>query len=289
MLSSLATSSERRPLPSTTPLIQTLHSYVIKMQPLWADANRITLRYAVMGANGARLDFARVMPNGPNTTGPAPRLTDDQGTEFPWLATRSQFDFDPEEPQTPEVGKAVVPWFSVDFDAAGLRGNPAQLNLHLILAPLLLSPPTPTEAIVLPTLMSATFDFSMPFDGARRVLEVGQTAMVDGVGMVLERVVVSRYETRAMLRVLPPAQDTIRTATLSVGDWDSHNPRMRTRGPTVVECFQLPREQQACSFYLPLLDQQGEWVLTVQGLNGKPSEGTIGVWTFHFTVPPFSK
>ena len=280
------TGTPEEPPLTPTVLVKTVHGYTIKMQPLWADANRITLRYAVIGSRGADQSWVRILPDDPNMVGPTPQLTDDQGQQFPWLATRSNFDFAPAEDQTPAADKVVVQWLSVDFDATGLSGSPAQISLHLTLAPLIFSPATPTGATVLPTLLSTTFDFRMPFEGARRVVEVGQTAMVSGVGMALERVVVSRYETRAILHVLPPARGTIRTATLGGANWTSRNPPTRSRNPTIVECLQLPEGRQACSFYMALLDQEGEWTLNVQGLNGKPSERTMGTWTFRFIIPP---
>ncbi|HIE38809.1 MAG TPA: DUF4179 domain-containing protein [Anaerolineae bacterium] len=282
-------------------LSQTVEGVTVTLERAYADANRVVVGFTVSGPDGQRYDPYRVTLVG--TDGAALPLATGMGM------TGSSDVLGADLP--PGDGAHVL-----SFDAAAVEGEPAELDLRLVVelervtlppdatGPFLTSarPPanTPDSAVVvdlepLPTPDEGAivgpfiFDFSLPFDPGHTV-EVRQTAEAAGVAVRLERVLITPSETRAFLCFEPPVgEGTVWTllAALDVGDGQD------LFGGVVVPIGEMGREECHRVIYpYGLADRSGLWTLTVTELVGtdltkRPSEDIRlpGPWVFRFPVP----
>lgn len=281
-------------------LSQTVDGFTVTIQRVYADANRVVIGYTVSGPPDRTFNsfmFDR------------PRLSDGEGRALPGAGG---------------LGAGVdtgtggyLSW----FDGSAITGNPVELQLHLEVpsitaiertgqppTALLRDPSSPREGVAIaPRIDEASwihqltipgpfdFRFSVPFVPGR-VAEVGQTVTANGVPVTLEKVVVSPTETRAYLRVDPPAEIPPEhwspIARLSVDGWDSRQGERGLEGGGSAG-----EGRYAYTFSNSLYDKRGEWTLTVEELVGidprrfEPEKGIVpqtrvaGPWVFRFTVP----
>jgi hypothetical protein len=269
-------------------LSQTVDSVTVTLERAYADTNRIVVGFTIKGLNGQRYDPYHHLT-----------LTDMAGTVFSGtigFGVTGQSDI-LQVSLPPGEGANVI-----CFDAAPVEGAPAELDLRLVMEvvealPLDAFEPPPTsdsppaeppmvvveeEAIVGPF----TFDFSVPFIPGR-VAELNQTVEAAGVGVCLERVVVTPSETRAYLRFDSPSGEVewwIPIAMLQAPgeDGKSYAGYVGSYGPASYQY----------GFLAPLYDRRGEWTLTVTELVGTDLTQRLsedirlaGPWVFHFCVP----
>jgi hypothetical protein len=298
------------------PITQTVSGYTVDLYPFYAADNHIVITYTVTGPRGNRLpvyglyqDAMHFYYQGDNTGSKgAPRLRDDLGRDAPWMESRFAWSSasGPEEEAPVSdfqahqdkaaccIGYADVMW--LDFVPPTNGEPPALRNLHLELPVFLpveaLTPVAEPKTGPLPVPTSATlnyvndvavarltFDFPLPMDTERRVIEVNNSVEVAGVTVSLERVVVTPRDTLIALHYSDaPGKGTWLPSgiELTAGSWTSG----------VVT-------RQDGYFFVPPPYQQGEWVLTIPQLNwwdtaAEPfQQHTVdGPWVFKFTVPP---
>ena len=286
-------------------LSQTLNGITVTLQWVYADANRLVVGFTVNGPKD--------LPDNHALSPARVTLTDAAGTAFPGsvgYGVTGQSD----------ILKVSLPSgegaYLLTFDAAPIEGEPAELDLQLVMEVETYVVPTPVPptpgvyedrgsrdpVVPVATAGPFTFDFSVPFIPGCTI-EVQQTAEAAGVAVRLERVVVTPSETRAILCFVPPdgkSEQWLPNVTLSTAGGQAY-----VAGPGHYEeqVFTMDRSaittvnrigEGTCYLYsvlAPLDDQSGEWTLTVTELVGfdltQPGEQTrlAGPWVFHFIVP----
>jgi len=228
--------------PITPTVSQTLDGITIGVQPLHADAHRITLAIRVDGlAKPHAYQFWRYPP-WPTTTKDLLILSVGS-TVLPWIeSTGGALD------GAAHAGEELHDQSTLAFDASGLQITSATLPLRLSIPlyidnnPIFpvypLEPlPLPTSAVPvtdtptpvpatdtptpapLPTLppssLQFTFSMTMPFDSRRTITDVGQTVESSDVAVTLERIDITSSEAQVWLRYSPTKPDTF----LKVTDW----------------------------------------------------------------------
>src|SRR5205814_1858116 len=170
---------------------QTVDGVTVRLVLQVADLNRIAFAYQALGPDGLPIENVSVVSGERN---PAPRLTDDTGTSYPWL--------DP----APEITGGLGPDAGlVVFDSTSLQAAPAQLALHLKL-PLAVPYGSATPGVApAKRLLTYNFDLSVPVDPVRRLAELHQAVTVGGIPLMLDRVIVTRSEARVVLSLAPGA------------------------------------------------------------------------------------
>ncbi|MFO7917866.1 MAG: DUF4179 domain-containing protein [Anaerolineae bacterium] len=274
-------------------LSQTMHGVTVTLERAYADANRIVVDYTVKHPDDQRYEASRLT------------LTDADGNVFPrtvgWGASGRSDLFGIELPEG--EGNYVN-----SFDAASVKGAPAELDLRLAMelrefvlptdtpgtsvgsssAPAEPAEPMVVELEPMPqgdVVGTFAFDFSVPFIPGR-VVEVDQTVETAGVAMRLERVVVTPSEARAYLRFDPPTE--VETSWTSIVTLRAPDDR-KTRGDFYAVADDSP--VHVYGFPAPLHERQGEWTLKVTELVGTelvpPYEQVrlAGPWEFRFRVP----
>lgn len=285
-------------------LSQTIDGITVTLQRVYADANRIVVGYSVKGPE--------YLPDN-HTLGPARvTLTDAAGIVFPesvGYGVTGQSDI-LQVSLRPREGVYVS-----TFDASSVEGEPAALDLHLVMdveTNVVPTPVPPTPGVyadrgplepVTPVARTGpfTFDFSLPFIPGR-TLELQRTVEAAGIAVRLERVVVTPSETRAILCFDPPdgkSEEWLPVVTLSTAGRKAY-----IAGPGAEQIYNLNGSaittvgrigEGTCYRYsvlAPLDDQSGEWMLTVTELVGfdpgyKPGEQKrlAGPWVFRFRLP----
>lgn len=236
---------------------QAAGGFTLTVQKAYADANRVILGYTVTKESNPQAKVSY------QTT-----LTTQEGVS---LRARGWWETNRGEP--------ILTW----FDAASITGNPEQLHLHLKVDGLIYqtsSPPPNWQDVVTQPL---AVDFSVPFHPGR-MANLHQAVTVHGKTLILERVVVTPSGTRLYLRGEGYPLALYGLPSLGVGKWTSD----QLTG-AVIEVWptddQVPTNAMvAVNFDTSLVDQHGEWTLTIPQL-GNPGPSTKGPWVFHFTVP----
>jgi len=282
---------EQAGLSQTIDRSQTIDGITVTLEQGYADANRIVVGYTISSSDGQRYD-------------PHVALSDVNGVEFPPTTGMGLTGY------SDVMGISLPPGegsYVFSFDAAGLRGTPPTLDLHLevtlrefvlaatdtTLAPTLDKLPAETTD---PTVVELTplrvegelvgpfiFDFDLALNPGH-VIEVGRVVEAAGIPLEVRQVVVTPSESRALLCIEPPdgawerwaAMATLSTAEGQAGTAWSANPE----GGCAVHAF-LPS----------LYGQEGNWTLAVEELirffdvPGKDQMRLKGPWVFHFQVP----
>ncbi len=265
------------------PVSQTVNGNTVTVYPLYADANRIVLTYTV----ATPLHDVRAAPAYPvdrdGSRGYSAHLTDETGREFPTSymlygdqakkALRQAWDVD--------AGDGVV----LGFDPSGLAELPRVFQLHLVLDP----PVFQRGSSLLGVVGPVAIDFSLPVDPIRRVAYVQQTITSAFDTATLERVVVTRHETRAFLRFGPLAPGSYRPYTmytmLAAGGWSSHHDVQRI--DWLVSDYNQDGPWSYALIGAPLIDALGEWRLSLWYMyTGNAFVPDSQGAEFRFTVPP---
>lgn len=255
---------------------QSAGGFTLKVTKAYADANKVVIGYSVIEDSAPQAQVAY-----------QPKLTAKEGMAFhPRI-----FGVSP-------PGKILFTSFDV---LSAIAGNPGQLHLHLevdgwhpLPGPSVtpsLGQPTPSPAAALPQPLAV--DFSVPFHPGR-VVNLHQAVTVNGKTLMLERVVVTPSETRAYLRGDGYPLALYGIPTLTVGSWSSTQLSSQQHPSPAVDVW--PTDDQfptlamlAVNFETSLVDQHGQWTLTVPALLEPPydeqSSGLQGPWMFHFVVP----
>jgi hypothetical protein len=293
-------------------LSQTLNGITVTLQWVYADANRLVVGFMVNGPED--------LPGNHALSPARVTLTDAAGTVFPGLVgygVTGQSD----------ILKVSLPSgegaYLLTFDAAPIEGEPAELDLQLVMEVETYVVPTPVPStpdvyedmgplepvVPMATAGPFTFDFSVPFIPGRTV-EVQQTVETAEVAVRLERVVVTPSETRAILCFDPPdggSKEWTLITALDTGDGQelSGGVCSQLSGTSGEICYR--------DIYLDALTgRSGTWTLTVTELVGedinqlesqilrqadsaavsvdavdaaKFQTRLAGPWVFHFVVP----
>lgn len=299
---------------STFPIRQPVHGYTVSIYPWYAADNHIVITYTVTDPQGSNLPIYRLYQDAmhvyyqgdPSGSKGAPRLSDDLGRDAPWMDSRFAWS-NPSKPeeQAPVsdieahrdkaaccLHRADVMW--LDFvpptngEPPDLRNLRLELPVFLPAAVLTSEAKSRTVPSPVPTLTKLgnnvvdarlTFDFPLPADPARRVIQLKRTAEAAGAIVTLEKVVVTPRDTFAALHYgdAPDGKPWLpKSMELTAGGWTSG---IVTRQDGI--------------FFVPPADQQGVWVLTITELyrvdtTAQPFKEIIlqGPWVFQFTVPP---
>jgi hypothetical protein len=260
------------------PLRQTVEGITLTLQPLYADANRIVFTGTVALPPGTSPDQYTFFPDWLTPS----LLVDDQGRSFP-LIQPSYWTVDG---KILGISRSRGSDFLLMFDLAG-QDPRAALRLHLVTSLWNAGYSPLTRRYVGPF----TFDFTMPVDPVRRVVDVQQTAEGTHGALTLQQVVVTRREARLVLRFANiPSGTGLSFGSLPIvlqaGDWSS------AQHPD-LEIYMGPLPTGLTwSFPVDLLAQPGPWTLAVRTVTGHypassgPAGALIGPWIFHFPVPP---
>lgn len=280
-------------------LTQSLNGYRVTLERAYADANQILVGFTIAGPDASPPLSARA------------RLTDEAGNPFPALvgggfSGRSEV-----------LGLSLPPGVRAEvlaFDAAGVRGAPADLALRLEIHLVGWEPATqtddpatgtPQESGASPGESAAddrvrveplvprwlagpfTFEFRVPFVPGHR-LAVAQVAEARGIEIRLEGISLTPTEARALLCYSPPTGEM-------GGLWV---PIARLQGGgRVLEAGSSQDVGEGChrvhffAYDSPLvLETQRTWVLTVEELvdlapHHREPPRLAGPWVFRFRGP----
>ena len=158
------------------------------------------------------------------------------------------------------------------FDTSSVPTNTSDLRVHFTITRMNFAHGGTASTTPLPPTVQGpiTFDFTVPFHAARRVVTLNQTFTVNGKKVTLERVVVGFSRTLLYLNGI----NLIDQFSLSAGPWKNRGLGGGLTGNVSVN------NAVTLTADLPLLTESGQWTLNITG-NG-------GTWTIHFTVPPAS-
>ncbi len=129
--------------------------------------------------------------------------------------------------------------------------------------------PSEIRCYVLPGTVA--FDFTVPVEPRRRVVEPRQAVTVGGREVVLERVVVTPTEARFSMR--GPGDAYVRRVMTNGYD-SERDPMLGSTG------WSVGSDQKITSLDGALFDHPGEWTVTVSSSNGSADS-----WIFTFVVP----
>ncbi|MHB8596491.1 MAG: hypothetical protein ACYDER_06735 [Ktedonobacteraceae bacterium] len=246
---------------SSLPQSKVVGGYTVTIKRAYADINEVIIGYTVKDRQNHTLDQQHIWLDILPTTR--------QGPILPGGGTGNGFD-----------GNEFLGMQSVAFDTSAIPASTRILNVHLT-ANLALMPTPPLTPPVnanvsVPQIGQTSFDFSVPFHTGR-VINMHQTVTVHGVSLTLERVVVTRSETRISV-LFPKALGDIvnntgnNTFYLSVGNQHLLPPSMTNMQASIM----------VLHFHSPLYSEHGVWTLQFQITTPKQNVGTL---TFHFVVP----
>lgn len=247
-------------------LSRTVDGFTFTIGRVYADANQIVIGYTIGGPPNRT--FNSLLPFAPPDPH-IPQLIDAAGREFPSGAVSWGTGV-----QDGRVGGVLT------YDAGGISGAPKELTLRFTVGGISAIERTGADPSALRDVavhQAFGFTFTVPFDGGR-VAELRNAATVGGTTVTLERIAVSKTETRVFIRGAGPAADVRLMVDGSdyALDQDGAIPSRRTPGG-------LWSYGTATS----LVDTHGPWTLVVEPGVGPPGSPTLtgGPWTFHFTVP----
>ena len=297
---------------------ETRDGFTMRVQPLYADANRVLLRYTVdapRAPHDTRVEVCGLSRSGPEVPPAEPCRLMSGGQELPLLENRLQVQGSAPKQDYWQVNLAGT----LSFDTAAIQGSPASLPLRLSIPweveyDTYVAPwPWPTDAAgrpatvtvgpantpVPPLKMHTEVDFTMPFDARARTAKPGQSSVSNGVTSTLESVVSTESETRLVFR-LQGSSDTMSTAQANasagfpsswlvwlrpVGAGEAHEASFQSYGSSVPQCDDggacriTVRYNGATLLSAPWQD----FAVTLHAGSGE------GKWLFHFKLPPVAE
>ena len=266
--------SAAAPTPTPRPEVpsQTLNGYTVALYPISASAGRVVLGYTVIGPAGEESTVC--VQN--------PRLLFNRTAGVPgWVGLPCQ--------SLPSPANATAPAdATLTFDTQTPIDGHTRFKLDLSLSVYPTQDTVPdAESLLSRAIGPFHFEFSMPVDSSRRVIEVGRIIDTHGVAITLERVIMTPRETRLYLSYRAPNGAPLPAQwypilSLQAGDWSSDR-----EGKDVETDRQQPDPQHLVyTIHTSLMDRDGEWALVIQELQrGNAEQRLIGPWEFHFTVP----
>lgn len=292
---------------------QTINGYTVVVKRVYADANRIIIGYIISQSSAAGGGSNNSASS--NVQSVSEKLTGDGGATFQAMVGAGSGS----GIQGGEAGYVLTYDAAAPGDVGDSAAVPRTLNLHFTMDLVAFrqanqATPAPTGVQTGPNSWAVeaqrvwqekvagpfTFNFSVPVIQGR-VADVHQTAQASGVGVTLERVVVTPAETRFYLRYASPNGRT----DLEWNPMTSLQVNGQTRGGgAILGGKRLSSDTWFSSILAPLYNEQGQWTLTVselvgmRDLNGMQFNNTgemqealkqerfPGPWTFNFTLPP---
>jgi hypothetical protein len=258
---------------------QTNNGVTVKVDRAYADVNRILVAFTIQVPAG----FA----NSNSGIDGKISLAGAGGQAFPVVDAQGL------DGNTPHLSAGLV-----SFDAESLAPGTAAVTLHLTFPDVRARADDPARIDL--TAGAFAFAFTVPV-APGRVVTVAKTVIANGVPVTLERVVVTRSETRAYLRFPAGAGigdgDWYAQAHISGSGWDSRQLPAKLSGLMTLGAFFTNRDGvHVTTWSGDFSGRHGEWVLTVDALagvdtaapstqGGQPRQARIaGPWTFRFSL-----
>lgn len=284
--------AHQQPLGQDVHLVQTVDGETVTVDWVYADANRILIRYKVEPTSGDHTASCEVL------TGNV-MLTDAAGRRNNGLPDIRQVI--PSLPSRPESAACLD-----SFDAAPVVGTPSVLRLRLEIDPLCPGSPSNVETpqaspalaseahqkaqqatapcLTAPAGPPATFDLTVPYYGGHVVMP-NQQAAVDRNTVTLERMVVAPSETRLYFSHLDASWQSWVHITVN-----GNPPAL----PDQTLLFPLPPRQvdgdTVFDVFASLSGAHGHWVVSLEATPPPPAQSGQGaplvvtVWTFPFDL-----
>jgi hypothetical protein len=308
------------PLDPLAPISQTVNGYTVTLYPLYADANRVALTYTVQSAFQDLRNISACDPlvgqdhgcyvSGVTLYGPGgviiatppptptprpyyePRLTADNGRTLTWSRDIAWHAED-------QLSARLV------FDTQLPPGDiPAKLKLHLTMGVAqFFFLDSHTGGLYSRDIKGPfAFDFSLPVDPVRSILELNQIATTSvGDKITVEKVIATRNNVRVRWRLEKPAQPqpTIVMGITGPGLYACCSLKLEAGGKSVPFPYIYPYFYPYFSPFGPLpevetiadasmLDERGEWTIATSYFSmymGNAYYPPIPGPTFHFTMP----
>jgi hypothetical protein len=271
---------------------QTVAGYTMTVERAYADANRVLIAYTIRPPAGAQRQWNLTPDNLKVVTASGVQLPDrgyvvasDTGQPD---ATLQMFDAagitdDPKEIHL----RLTVPWIDgmEDLPASSPAGTGTGLPTAGAYGSIATDPANRPNGVQDPYVHDfrvfgpLSFNITVPFIPGDEVRPHQQVA-AGGTTLTLERVVVSKTETRAYVRGLTPTQSHYIGAALSGDGWTDE----KIDGGN--EATWYSNGMTVFSYLGSFTDRHGAWTLTVKSLDsGVRTPAPAGTWTFHFTAP----
>jgi hypothetical protein len=265
-------------------LSQTVDGVTVTLERAYADANVVLVGFTVSGPDERYIASAG-------------RLSTPGGQNLPQMFAQGV---------VPGSDTIMGGWHSSErtalmaaFDASSFSGEPSTISLHLETR---INQP-PVQGVFHPSIGPFVFDFELPFH-AGNVITVGQTAEAAGVTIGLEKVVISPWATRAVLKFYPPydgSSSCVPVVSLQLPDGVSHEESFgHISSDTSSEYLDY--------FNGDFTSQHGKWTLAISELvlpstdganwtetevngqkvmigKGSDAKRLYGPWVFHFNAP----
>lgn len=243
-------------------------SVQVTLDYAYADANRITVAFSAASAS-PEIDLYL-----------NPTLTDSSGNQYLWLSSSGQQLIDRANSSVNGI---------MSFDASGITGSPAMLDLNLKIEVAYTSADLrANEPLAMILAGSTMFNMELPFNPGQAV-PVNQMASSADLTMEVRQVVIAPSLTRV---------DVCFGSTSLFGgeawlDWKAvasvmvEGTSIIDRQDAGIEGFIAPTEP-CRQIIIPtsLVDQHGNWTLTIHTVrNTVTGESRDGEWTFTFAVP----
>jgi Domain of unknown function (DUF4179) len=259
---------------------QTSNGVTVKVDRAYADVNRILVAYTIQVPAGYANSYSGI--DGKIS------LADARGLAFPVIDAQGL------DGSTPHLSAGLV-----SFDAESLAPGTGDVTLRLTFPDVRAKADDPARIDL--TAGAFAFTFTVPVAPGRAVT-VGTTVTAGGVPVTLERVVITRSETRAYLRFPAGAGisdgDWYAQAHISGSGWDSRQLPANLSGLMTLGAFFTNRAgEHVTTWSGNYSGRHGEWALTVDTLagvdsaapstqDGQPKQARIaGPWTFRFSLP----
>lgn len=230
----------------------------ITIDHVYADAMRVVILFHVIRLSNHSYLYPVVLSNQSYTAIPSRQssvLPIDGGESGPFATPKGAIES------------------SLYFDTFSVPANTTELRVHFTITQMHFAHGgTASTTPLPPTIQSPiTFDFTVPFHAARRVVTLNQTITINGKKVTLERAVIGFSRTLLYLNGV----DLSDRFSLTAGPWKNWELGGGFTGNG--------SRDNAVTFTvtLPLLSESGQWTLHITG-NG-------GSWTIHFTVPPAAR
>ncbi len=244
------------------PQSKVVGGYTVTIERAYADINEAIIGFTIKDSQHHIVDEQHVwlVPQ---------QLRTKQGLNLRGDSTAGGFD-----------GNEFLNMQSLAFDTSAVPVYMRVLDLHfdIVLVRTYIPGLTPPAngTVSLPQIGQTSFDFSVPFDTGRAI-DMHQTVTVHGVSLTLERVVVTRSETRISVLFSKAFRDIVNnignnTFYLTVRNQHSLPPSMTEMQTPIM----------VLHFRYPLYSEHGVWTLQFQVTTPKQNVGTL---TFHFVVP----
>jgi hypothetical protein len=280
------------------PIEQVVGNYTLKIQDAHRENKVIVVGFVLIGGQGVNSLLYNAS------------LKDDQGAVYSLMSGKSNnggygvdlvdlaFDGSPSD-NSVDTHRMYL---TVDVYDSGVKrpsgGTDAQVIIKTVQ-----TPTAGTSKVVGPFILDLG---QVPYRPARSSL-VAMTSTVEGVGVALERVIVTSSNTLVYLRVLPPSA----VPGVIWFPHDAHiifveknpNKQVYTTSSNAQGCNEGEDSTAVCTFATQLYDKDGQWYLGVESLgfltsasstpaphSTRPAQAgaVVGPWEFQFTVPPAS-